>query len=299
MEPYFAIINPKAGGGRCGKDAPKAIARLREAGLEIATVQTERPGHASSLAREAYGRGQRRFISVGGDGTTFEILNGLFPAAEDDGERVSIGFLPLGTGNSFLRDFARDGAGHAERALREERCRSCDLIRLRHAGGVLFYLNLLSLGFVADVCSLANRRFKRFGEKGYGLGVIMTTARLRGQVFPLRADTGLEYDEPVDFLSICNSKFTGGDMMMAPHADTADGQADVIIVPDVGRATLLRFFPTIFKGTHVDDPRVVEARVRSVDLMLPAPVDAMIDGEVFHLQPQQIEVLPGALEVMA
>ncbi len=299
MEPYLAIINPQAGNGRCGKQAPRAIGRLRAAGLNLETVETNAPGHATVLAREAYARGRRRFISVGGDGNTFEVINGLFPEAARDGERVSLGFLPLGTGNSFLRDFSTGGVDYAERAIREDKHRTCDLVRLRHADGELYYINLLSLGFVADVCTLANRRFKRLGFKGYGLSTVLTTAGLRAQPFPLRADTGLAYDKPVNFLSICNSRFTGGNMMMAPDADTADGKVDVIIVPEVGRATVLRFFPALFKGTHVNDPRVVKGKVRSVEFSIPAPVDVMIDGEVLHIRPQQLEVLPAALEVMA
>src|SRR5688500_2909574 len=111
MLPHLAVVNPAAGGGRCGKQFPAALERLRNAGVEIDVVETGGPGEATPLVQRAWHEGRRRFIGVGGDGTGYEIVNGLFPLASADrsGERPSLGFLPLGTGNSFLRDFTDRG----------------------------------------------------------------------------------------------------------------------------------------------------------------------------------------------
>ncbi|MDE3110676.1 MAG: acylglycerol kinase family protein, partial [Acidobacteriota bacterium] len=99
---FFAIINPAAGGGRCGKLAPGAIDRLQRYGVGIQVTRTSLPGEATELARQAYADGYRKFLAIGGDGTAFEIINGLFPESLTRG-RATLGFLPLGTGNSFLR----------------------------------------------------------------------------------------------------------------------------------------------------------------------------------------------------
>src|SRR5262249_3799647 len=109
---------------------------------------------------DAYARGYRRFIAVGGDGTAHEILNGLFGRARAQ-ERVSLGLLPLGTGNSFLRDFAENGADASLRAMLAGRTRPVDLVRLTHAAGEIFSLNILSFGFTADVGALTNRTSRR------------------------------------------------------------------------------------------------------------------------------------------
>ncbi|MGH9777776.1 MAG: acylglycerol kinase family protein, partial [Candidatus Acidiferrales bacterium] len=103
---WLAVVNPAAGGGRCGKLAPAALDELRGAGLALEVAELKHPGHGSELAREAERRGFRKFLAAGGDGTAFEILNGLFPRAAD-APRPSLAFLPLGSGNSFLRDFSR------------------------------------------------------------------------------------------------------------------------------------------------------------------------------------------------
>src|SRR6202022_3128975 len=112
MERFFAIVNPAAGGGRSAKLAGPALVRLREGGIGVNVIASTGPGHAVDLAREAYTQGYRRFIAVGGDGTAHEILNGIFTRAGTKA-RVSLGFLPLGTGNSFLRAFTQNAADAA------------------------------------------------------------------------------------------------------------------------------------------------------------------------------------------
>lgn len=295
---FLAIVNPAAGGGRCRKLFPAALERLERAGLRVDVKTTRRPGEASELARAAYERGVRRFIAGGGDGTSFEIVNGLFPAATD-AERPSLGFLPLGTGNSFLRDFSNDGAEHALETLMRGAPRSCDVLRLRHRDGVLHYINLLSIGFVADVNGLRARRFNRWGELGYVAAVVSEVARLRAQPFPMRVDDGAWDRDPLVFASFNNSRFTGGRMMMAPQADTADGLIDLIRVAPLGRLDLLATFPKIFQGTHVLNPAVSSAKVTTIEFEIAQEIDVMVDGEALRVVPEKLEVLPGALEVYA
>src|SRR5437660_9388168 len=153
---FFAIVNPAAGGGRSAKLAGPAIARLREHGLHVDVIASTGPGHASDLAREAYAQNYRRFIAVGGDGTAHEILNCIFTHAGANA-RISLGFLPVGTGNSFLRDFAaQDSTEAALQALLQNRKRPVDLLRLTHSKGEIYAFNLLSVGFTADVATLTN-----------------------------------------------------------------------------------------------------------------------------------------------
>ena len=190
---FLAIVNPAAGGGRCGKLAKAALEKLRAAGVGLQVAETTRPGEATQLARLAYARGQRQFIAVGGDGTAYEIMNGLFPEAAAAGKPV-LGFLPLGTGNSFLRDFTSDGAEYAREAIIARRRKSIDVFCLKHSGGKLYFINLLSVGFTADVTAAANRSFKGLGELGYLLGVFLCLARLRRQAFPVRADDDGDFD---------------------------------------------------------------------------------------------------------
>ena len=110
-ETFLAIINPAAGGGRCRQMVGAALARLRAAGIVIEAAETNAAGEAAQIAREAYRRGCRKFLAVGGDGTSYEIVNGLFPesgievlggksqgVSGSEDERIpTLGFLPLGS----------------------------------------------------------------------------------------------------------------------------------------------------------------------------------------------------------
>jgi len=295
---FLAIVNPAAGGGRCGKLAKAALEKLRSAGVELDVAETSGPGEATRLARRAYARGQRQFIAVGGDGTAYEIVNGLFPEAETAGKPV-LGFLPLGTGNSFLRDFTSNGAEYAKEAILARRRIASDVLCLKHSGGRLYFINLLSVGFTADVTAAANRRFKGLGELGYLLGVLQCLARLRRRAFPLRADDDIEFDRRrCLFLSFNNSQYTGGKMKIAPHASTTDGLIEYVRWGPIGRIGLLRNLPTLFDGTHIRHPLASRRGVRRIEFALDTPVDVMIDGEVLTLKCESVEVLPGGLDVL-
>ena len=295
---WLAIVNPAAGGGRCGKQFLAALDRLHSAGLAVDVVKTDGAGHASALAKNAWAEGRRRFLAVGGDGTSYEVVNGLFPAALATGERPRLGFLPMGTGNSFLRDFSDQGAEHSLAALTEGRARACDVMRLRHRTGTLFWINICSMGFVADVNGLRARRFKAWGELGYVAAVVTSVVGLEARPLPMQVDEGERDGAPFTFVSFNNSKYTGGKMMMAPDADTSDGKLDVILVGEMGRIDLLRTFPKIFEGTHVKHPAVRTAKAQRVVFDVGDEIDVMIDGEAERVIPLELDVLPGAIDVV-
>jgi diacylglycerol kinase family enzyme len=253
-ETFFAIVNPAAGGGRSAKLAGPAIARLRESGLHVDVIASTGPGHAADLAREAYDQRYRRFIAVGGDGTAHEILNGIFTHAGASA-RVSLGFLPLGTGNSFLRDFAAHNSAEAAlQALLENRKRAVDLLRLTHSKGEIYAFNLLSVGFTADVATLTNRHFKSLGAAGYLLGVFVRVAQLRRRAFTLRCDDDKTWDNRrCLFLAFNNSKYTGGTMLIAPNADPCDALIEFVRWGPIGRLGLLRMLPKLYDGMHMSN----------------------------------------------
>lgn len=295
---FLAVVNPVAGGGRCRKLVREALDRLRTGGIKLDVVDTTGPGQGTHLARDAYSRGYRKFIAVGGDGTSYEIVNGLFPTRESEGP-VTLAFLPLGTGNSFLREFTDRGVEHAIEALLARRSQTCDVLRLRHAEGVLHYINLLSMGFTADVATLRARRFSGWGELGYQSSIFISLARFRRRPFPLRVDGEGEIDRrPCLFLTFNNSKFTGGTMMIAPKAEVNDGLIEYVRWGPIGRLGLIRNLPTLYDGTHIDHPLAERRAARRIDFHLDSPVDVMVDGEVLTLQCQTIDVLPSALRVV-
>jgi diacylglycerol kinase (ATP) len=296
---YLAIVNPAAGGGRSRKLLGPALERLKAGGLEVKVAATGAAGQATEIAREAYGRGVRNFIAVGGDGTSYEVVNGLYPQALG-GERPTLGFLPLGTGNSFLRDFSDRGVEYAIESLLAGRSRVCDVMRLRHRAGVIYYINLLSMGFSADVATLRARRFSAWGELGYVTSIFLTLARFNRRPFPVRVEGNEAFDgRTCLFLTFNNSKFTGGTMMIAPEAKVDDGLVEYVRWGPIGRLGLIQNLPGLYDGTHVKHPMAERKALRRVEFKLDAPVDVMVDGEVLTLHCEELEVLPAALNVVA
>ena len=294
---FLAIVNPAAGGGRAVKLAGEKLAQLREKGLRIDVIASTGPAHATQLAAEAYTQGYRKFLAVGGDGTAHEVINGIFAQGEAT-EEVELGFLPMGTGNSFLRDFSEQGEQAALEALVSRRKRSVDLLRLRHAAGTIYSFNLLSVGFTANVGALTNRVFKAFGHLGYLLGVFVCVVRLDRRAFKMRCDNDREWDERrCLFLTFNNSKFTGGTMMIAPHADPSDGFIEHVRWGPIGRLGLIKMLPRLYDGTHTDHPLAETRRVKNVQFSLDAPVDVMIDGEIVTVKCELLDILPGAMDV--
>ena len=258
---------------------------------------------------------------MGGDGTSYEIVNGLFPdclaAASGGGPLASgslangpeqiptLGFLPLGTGNSFLRDFsdpkaADRGLEHAMRAIKSRQLRPCDVLRLTITRGGLYYINLASVGFAADVAALRHRRFLGFGHAGY-LAAIFSVWHASSAV-PFRSawktQGGFRLARRCLFLTFNNSKFTGGTMMIAPDARTDDGLIEYVRWGPIGRLGLIRNLPTLYDGTHTRHPLAERQSAQRVEFDLNGPVDVMVDGEVMELECHSIEVLPSALRVM-
>jgi diacylglycerol kinase (ATP) len=296
---YLAIVNPAAGGGRTRKLLAPALEKLRAGGVAIDIAETRGVGDATKIARAAYASGRRNFIAVGGDGTSYEVVNGLFPEASLS-DRPTLGFLPLGTGNSFLRDFSDRGVEHAIDSLISQRTQPCDVLRLRHRTGVLYYINLLSVGFPADVATLRARRFSAQGELGYVVSIFLGLARFQRRPFPVRVEGETEFDRRrCLFLTFNNSKFTGGTMMIAPKAEVNSGLIEYVRWGPIGRAGLLRNLPKLYDGTHINHPLAERRAVKRVEFDLDAPVDVMVDGEVLTLHCEALDVLPAALNVVA
>jgi diacylglycerol kinase (ATP) len=287
----LVISNPRAGHGRGTRVLSQVEAYLADRNIVHQTAVSARPGHVTEIAAEAAGRGESPIVLVGGDGTLFEALNGMARA----GRFIPVAQIPVGTGNSFIKDLGIESVEDGLRALTGGRKRAVDIGRVRSASGEYHFVNLVGAGFVANVVSHANS-FKLFGDLSYKIGVLLELVVLRAVPCRLVVD-GKESVRDAHFVEVCNSRKTGGEMIMAPSAEVDDGLFDVVVARSMSRATLLKLFPLIFTGEHVKDPHVETFRCSRISVSFEPPQRVTPDGEILGTTPLDIEVVPRALEV--
>ena len=304
---WVAIVNPAAGGGRCGQRAPALLEQLSTRGVVVdRVVHSEHPGHACRLAGELAQQGAQRFLAIGGDGTAFEVLNGMYPALAQLGQRGVLAPLPLGTGNSVARDFAPGGTDEIVKRLvagqETGSWRRCDVMcleaELEEGPGRILCLNTICFGFPAEVVELTNSRLKGLGMIGYTMAVAARLARLRPVDLDYRLpETAVQPSGPPLCVIVNNNKTFGGNMLVAPEARIDDGLMDLVRIAPVSRLRFAWVFPRIFRGRHASHPAVDIQQVPEVRFDRAPMAAAVLDGELEVLQPKALSVLPGAIDL--
>lgn len=295
------LVNPAAGHGRGRKIFDRLEPRLRSAipGLEVRF--SERPGHSVEIGREAARAGYDRILCLGGDGTPYELLNGLYAEGRPD-RRPEIGQIPAGTGNSFIRDFGIESPDEALDAILAGRRRQVDLVEFeeQERGRTVrrYSLNIIGVGLIADILRLTNERLKFMGAAGYSVAVLVRLARGISNRIVIEAD-GQRLEAVNSALVVSNSKYTGGKMMIAPRAETGDGRADLVLFNDVNRREIVSIFSGVFAGKHADHPRVHMRQAAAITVEADPPLRLMTDGELIGWTPLRIKVLPDELEFLA
>ena len=289
------IINPNAGNKQGLTVAGRVAGIFSENGIYSEPMVSTHPGGTREIAEGLDLTRWDAVVAVGGDGTLFEVINGMSAVSGVPG--VPIGQIPVGTGNSFIRDLDVHSVEDAAARIVAGGVRKIDLGHFTSAAGSFFFINLLGAGFVSNVAYRA-RKYKRLGSLSYLIGVFQEVIGLESTGVTLNID-GTIITRDCVFVEVCNSRFTGGNMMMAPGAELDDGLLDVVLLNKIPRRTLLRLLPTIFSGKHVDAPVVEVFRGRHIALESEKPLALTPDGETFGETPIDVTVRPRVLEIFA
>lgn len=283
------IANPCAGGRNRARIIPRVEALLHQHGIAYRLLLTQHHGHAMDIARKLTPANFDGIVAVGGDGTNFHLLNGLLKYHDPD-QLPPLGIIPTGSGNSFARDLGICTTADGIRALIRGRTRAVDVCRFTWDGQPWHFVNLAGFGFVTDVAQTAHH-WKRFGDFSYVLGVFHRMLNLQFHRMELDID-GRRIDGENCFVEFCNSRYTGGSMLMAPDAKIDDGRFDVVVVGPMSRRSLLATFPKIFKGTHGQNPAVRFYRATTASVRTDPPKTLLPDGELFGSTPTQLAIDP-------
>lgn len=228
-------------------------------------------------------------VAMGGDGTNYHVLNGVL---HNCGDRPppALGIVPVGRGNSFTRDLNLFSVEDGINAVINAVTRPVDVCTFSQDGRTHYFVNLMGFGFVTDVACTA-ARFSRAGDFSYIIGVLYRVLGLRTYALNLDID-GLKISGPNCFVEFCNSRYTGGDMLMAPAAKIDDGLFDVVVAGPITRLALMATLPKLFKGRHGENPAVRFYQGRQARVQTDPVKDLLPDGEIFGRTPTEIGMKP-------
>ena len=264
--------------------------RLKNDQIDCEIHMATHHNHAIEIAMGLPVKHYDAIASLGGDGTNFQMLNGLL-SANDPASLPPLAILPSGRGNSFAKDLGIETMEDGLSALARRSPRAVDVCRFTQGEASHYFVNLMGLGFVTDVAKTAEH-FRWAGDASYVAGVIYRAMTLSFHWMELEIDGKIMRGKNC-FVEICNSTRTGGNMIMAPSAKIDDGFFDVVVGGPVSRGSLLGTLPKIFKGTHGENPAITFHRGKSLKIRTKPAKQLLPDGEVFGFTPAEVDIMPG------
>jgi diacylglycerol kinase (ATP) len=288
------ILNPAADRGAAGKVLDPVVRAFRHHGWNPEVVRTERPGHATDLARSAGQDGVRIVVAVGGDGCVHEVANGLLAAGRD----ATLGVVPVGSGNDFAKlvGVYRHSPARAVDKLVAGRPARFDVGKVRGE----YFVNSLGFGYAPEVVKRRNQMQHLKGFLSYLVPVLRAFASFRPPYLEITATEHAERGY-VMTMEVCNGTTAGGTYRFAPNADPADGLLDVCLIRKVSLVRFLLAVPKVMSGKHLHMREVASFRTRRVVIRSPhEPLWMHLDGELrgpVH-DDVTVDVDPGRLSVL-
>jgi YegS/Rv2252/BmrU family lipid kinase len=297
------IVNPASDSGRTARAWSEIARRAAEHGLTVEPRLTEGPGHATELTRRALRDGARLIVTVGGDGTVSEAVNGFYEGTEAVAPDAELAVIERGSGCDFARTFRIPKKTDAAlRVAATGRPRTIDLGRVSYTGldgapGSRLYCNVASAGLTGVVAERVNRSGKPLGATvAFAWGAMATFFGYRNGSFRVRIDER-ELDQVCNNVIVANCRYFAGGMKILPMAEPDDGLLDVLVWGDVGKLDLAMNLHRLYRGTHTNHPKGDFSRARHVVVEPATPLPIEADGELPGMTPATFDVVPAAIRL--
>jgi diacylglycerol kinase (ATP) len=293
---FFVLVNPAAGRGRRRARLRDYLNRLEKYIGTFEPVFTAHAGDEVGILDTALSRGVERIIALGGDGTWGATANRVL--ASGRGPDVSVGFLPVGTGNDFGKSIGvrHENIDAVMRAIADRTTRLVDAGRV----GDRYFLNVVGMGFdIAVIDDAANTPFLR-GDLLYKFCALKQLFRFPGSELSIAANGGAPQKRRVLMLTISNANYFGGSFHIAPAEKLDDGQLDLVAIHDAAPLTRAKLFDAVGKGRHERLREVEFMTAPSFSIHFPGTLRYEADGEVYSsTAPLVVSSVPRALHVCA
>jgi len=289
------IINPNSGKKKSPLIFNSIKPLLKEKNITYNIFETQYKNHATNIINTINIEDYDGLFMIGGDGTFHEIVTGLM--LRNDGEKIPIGIIPGGSGNSFLYKTNIKNPFDITQKLLDFKKRKIDVIEIKSSNNTLYSINLVGWGLVTDIGKNAEK-YRWLGTNRYTLISIIEIIKNKNRIAKLTINNKKADKNQFTFIIGCNTQYVGKGMHMAPKASTNDGLLDLIVVNgNLSRIKLFKTLPKLFKGTHINDPEVSYHQVSSFSIKTKNNELLNIDGELKGETPIDVRVIHNAIEV--
>lgn len=303
-EEWFTIINPNAGNRKGKKDLNRITEILSGNNIPFTYIITGGKGHAIEFTKDAIREGYRKIISVGGDGTLNEIVNGIFLQKHCPVKNIILGMIPVGTGNDWGRMFGiplvYEGA---VRVIKECKTMLHDIGVVSYHNGnqqeKRYFINIAGLGFEATVIKRTNRQ-KEKGNNGkavYLLNLLFSLFSYKNAMTEFIVD-GRKNSCEIFSINVGNGRYCGGGMRQTPDALPDDGFLDITVIKGMGRIEIIRSLKILYDGTILSHPKVDGYRAKNLKVSSETLLFAEADGELLGHTPVEFDIIPSALNII-
>lgn len=303
-EEWLAIVNPNAGNRKGKKDWNRIAGIFEKNRIPLTVKVTAERGQAIDYAKEAIADGYRRIVSVGGDGTLNEIVNGVFTQDHCSTRDITLGMIPVGTGNDWGRMFGiplvYEGA---VKVIKECRLMLHDVGLITYYIGSLqekrYFINIAGLGFEASVVKKTNKQ----KEKGKSSKAVYFYSLLSSLISYSNTRADITIDGKVTTseifsINVGNGRYCGGGMRQTPDALPDDGLLDITVIKGIGRIEIIRALKILYDGTILSHPKVDGYRTDYMKVTSESPLFAEADGESLGHTPVEFSIIPSSVNIV-
>lgn len=298
------IVNPESANGSTGKLWSELEQIIREEFGDFETSFTTASHHATELTREALREGFEMVVTVGGDGTLNEVVNGFFDSGSPINPDAVLGVICRGTGSDFIKTLGiPKDIEAAARLLRGQSVRICDVGRFtsRDKNGretERYFINIADFGIGGETVARVNNTTKAFGGfVSFLYGALKTIFLYKGKMVKVKIDDSYEFEKKINNVVVANGQYFGGGMRIAPEAEVDDGVFDIVIVDDLNILESLMNIARLYKGTHINHPKVKCLRGKTLVAESPDTVLIDVEGEDGGILPAKFDIMSGAIKV--
>ena len=301
---WFVIVNPNAGKRRGEKDWNEISALLKKENLSFAVEFTERKGHAINLTLKAISAGFRKIITVGGDGTLNEVVNGVFNSDSCRSTDMTLSLIPVGTGNDWGRMFGIPlDYSKAVKIIGNNNIMAHDIGLVSYYNGTekknRYFINIAGLGFESVVVRKTN--FQK--DKGRGGKLIYLYNLLTSLLSYNNTKAEIIIDGEKKYASIFsvnvgNGRYCGGGMRQTPDALPNDGLLDVTIINGMGKLEIIRNLNILYDGTILSHPKIDGYKCRNIKVSSDSILYTEADGESLGHTPAEFSIVPSAINIV-